>query len=104
MPEWYITRSMAKVTRETVDHVASLARLSLTDEERSTFARQLDEILAYAEAIQKLEVDVPPMSHAGTVARFREDVPSPSLPHDRALSAAPDPADRLFRVPKVLGT
>jgi aspartyl-tRNA(Asn)/glutamyl-tRNA(Gln) amidotransferase subunit C len=104
IPGWYITRSMAQVTPETVDHVAALARLSLTDEERSTFARQLDEILAYADAIQKLEVDAPPMSHAGTVARFREDVPSPSLSHERALSAAPDAADRLFRVPKVLAT
>jgi aspartyl-tRNA(Asn)/glutamyl-tRNA(Gln) amidotransferase subunit C len=95
---------MTKVTRETVDHVAALARLSLTDEERSTFARQLDEILAYAESIQKLEVDAPPMSHAGTVERFRDDSPTEELPHEQALSAAPDPADRLFRVPRVLGT
>jgi aspartyl-tRNA(Asn)/glutamyl-tRNA(Gln) amidotransferase subunit C len=95
---------MTKVTTETVDHVAALARLSLTSEERSTFARQLDEILSYAEAIQKLELgDVPPMSHAGTVERFRADSPGGELPHERAFAAAPDPADRLFRVPKVLG-
>jgi len=42
---------MAHVTLETVDHVARLAHLSLTDEERRTFARQLDEILAYVELI-----------------------------------------------------
>jgi aspartyl-tRNA(Asn)/glutamyl-tRNA(Gln) amidotransferase subunit C len=95
---------MAKVTRETVDHVAALARLSLTDEERSTFARQLDDILAYAEAVQSLEVDAPPMSHAGTVERFREDVPRPGLSQEQALAAAPDPSDRLFRVPRVLGS
>ena len=46
---------MARVTVETVDHVAQLAHLSLTPEERETFARQLDEILAYAESIQALE-------------------------------------------------
>jgi len=95
---------MAKVTSETVQHVANLARLSLTEEERSTFALQLDDVLSYAEAIQKLELaDVPPMSHAGTVERFREDSPAGELPHEKVVAAAPDPAERLFRVPKVLG-
>jgi aspartyl-tRNA(Asn)/glutamyl-tRNA(Gln) amidotransferase subunit C len=95
---------MTKVTIETVDHVAVLARLSLTDDERATFARQLDEVLAYAEAIQKIEIDAPPMSHAGTVERFRDDVPTAELPHERALAAAPDASDRLFRVPRVIGS
>ena len=36
---------MARVTIETVDHVARLAHLSLSPEERETFARQLDEVL-----------------------------------------------------------
>jgi len=97
-------RPMTRVTKETVDHVAALARLSLTEEERSTFARQLDEILAYAESIQKLDLaEVAPMSHAGTNEAFREDVPQGSLPHEKAVAAAPDGAERLFRVPKVLG-
>jgi aspartyl-tRNA(Asn)/glutamyl-tRNA(Gln) amidotransferase subunit C len=95
---------MTTVTSETVQHVATLARLSLTDEERSTFTRQLDEILSYAEAIQKLELaDVPPMSHAGVAERFREDAPAGELPHEKAVAAAPDSAERLFRVPRVLG-
>ena len=46
---------MPKVTVDTVDHVARLAHLSLTAEERATFARQLDDILAYAESIQSLD-------------------------------------------------
>ena len=36
---------MARVTPETVDHVARLARLSLDEGERATFAAQLEEIL-----------------------------------------------------------
>ena len=95
---------MAKVTVETVDHVARLAHLSLNDEERATFARQLAEILAYAESIQALDTgDVPPMSHSFVAGGFREDAPVPSLPRDRALAAAPDTLDGLFRVPRVLG-
>jgi aspartyl-tRNA(Asn)/glutamyl-tRNA(Gln) amidotransferase subunit C len=95
---------MTRVTVETVDHVARLARLSLTDEERLTFARQLDGILAYAESIQSLDTSaVEPMSHAVTSEMVREDVPAPSLERDRVLAAAPDASDNLFRVPRVLG-
>ena len=95
---------MARVTEETVDHVARLARLSLSDAERATFARQLDEILAYAESIQALDTaSVPPMSHAQTSEIFREDEVAPSLERESVLPAAPDGRDGLFRVPKVLG-
>lgn len=95
---------MARVTVETVEHVARLARLSLTDEERQTFAKQLDEILAYAESIQTLDTSsVEPMSHALSSEMVRKDVPAPSLDRERVLAAAPDAADNLFRVPRVLG-
>jgi aspartyl-tRNA(Asn)/glutamyl-tRNA(Gln) amidotransferase subunit C len=95
---------MARVTVETVDHVARLARLSLTDEERETFARQLDGILAYAESIQSLDTAaVEPMSHAVTSEMLRDDVPAPGLERERVLQVAPDAALNLFRVPRVLG-
>jgi aspartyl-tRNA(Asn)/glutamyl-tRNA(Gln) amidotransferase subunit C len=94
---------MARVTAETVAHVARLARLLLTDEERETFARQLDDILAYAESIRALDLaQVEPMSHPGNVSPLREDVAAESLPRNVAMAAAPDPSDGLFRVPRVL--
>ena len=95
---------MPKVTVETVDHVARLARLSLTDEERALFARQLDQILEYAESIQSLDTDaVEPMSHALTAGTFRADAPREGLARERVLESAPDLGDGLFRVPRVLG-
>jgi aspartyl-tRNA(Asn)/glutamyl-tRNA(Gln) amidotransferase subunit C len=95
---------MPRVTVETVDHVARLAHLSLTAEEREVFARQLDQVLAYAESIQALDTDgVEPMSHAASTETFREDVPHDGLPREAALGSAPDPGDGLFRVPRVLG-
>jgi aspartyl-tRNA(Asn)/glutamyl-tRNA(Gln) amidotransferase subunit C len=95
---------MPRVTVETVAHVARLAALSLRDDERETFARQLDEILSYAESIQALDVSkVEPMSHAAQAESLREDVQTPSLPRADVLGAAPDAADELFRVPRVLG-
>lgn len=95
---------MPKATVETVDRVARLARLSLSDTERTLFARQLDQILEYAESIQALDLqDVEPMSHALTAGSFREDEPREGLARDRILESAPDPMDGLFRVPRVIG-
>jgi aspartyl-tRNA(Asn)/glutamyl-tRNA(Gln) amidotransferase subunit C len=95
---------MPKATVETVDHVARLARLLLTDAERQLFARQLADILAYAESIQALDTsDVEPMSHALTAGGFREDEVRASLPREKVLETAPDTQDGLFRVPRVLG-
>ena len=94
---------MPRVTVETVDHLARLAHLSLTAEERATYARQLDQVLAYAESIQALDTEgVEPMSHAARTETFREDVPQESLSRDAALEAAPDADAGLFRVPRVL--
>ncbi len=95
---------MPRVTVETVDHVARLARLSLTETERATFARQLDGILEYAESIRALDLTgVEPMSHAGAASPLRADEQQPGLERESVLSAAPDAADGLFRVPRVIG-
>jgi aspartyl-tRNA(Asn)/glutamyl-tRNA(Gln) amidotransferase subunit C len=95
---------MARVTVDTVDHVARLAHLSLTAEERTTFARQLDEVLSYAESIQAIDTEgVAPMSHAQTSEIFREDAPREGLSREVVVSEAPDGAEGLFRVPRVIG-
>jgi len=95
---------MPRVTVETVDHVARLARLSLTAEEKSLFARQLEEILAWAESLQALDTSgVSPMSQLRDASSLREDEPCGSLERETVLAAAPDPAEGLFRVPRVIG-
>ena len=95
---------MSEATVETVDHVARLARLYLTDAERTLFAKQLADILAYAESIQALDTSaVEPMSHARTAGSFREDVVVDGLNRETVLASAPDAKDGLFRVPRVLG-
>jgi aspartyl-tRNA(Asn)/glutamyl-tRNA(Gln) amidotransferase subunit C len=96
---------MARVTVEAVDHVARLARLSLTDEERRTFAAQLGEVLGYAETLASLDTSaVEPMSHAGGEAPLRDDVPQAGVDPRAALAAAPDAEGGFFRVPRVIGT
>jgi aspartyl-tRNA(Asn)/glutamyl-tRNA(Gln) amidotransferase subunit C len=95
---------MTRVNEETVDHVARLARLSLDDEERRVFARQLEDILAWAESLQALDTSgVPPMSHPREAEALRDDEPRPGVPRETAFAAAPDASDGLFRVPRVIG-
>jgi aspartyl-tRNA(Asn)/glutamyl-tRNA(Gln) amidotransferase subunit C len=95
---------MAKVTPETVEHVARLAQLARTAEERATCARQHDYFPAYAESIQSIDsAGVEPMSHVAGAGLLREDQPRPSLDRDTVMAEAPDPEGGLFRVPRVLG-
>jgi aspartyl-tRNA(Asn)/glutamyl-tRNA(Gln) amidotransferase subunit C len=94
---------MRRVTIETVEHVARLARLSLTPEECLTFAGQLDQVLEHAASIESLDLaDVEPMSHAGASGALREDAVRHAHVERDVLAAAPDASDGLFRVPRVL--
>lgn len=92
------------ITREQVLHVARLARLSFTDEELDRFTEQLSNIIGYAEQVSALATeDVPPTSHALPLTNvFRDDVIAESLPHDKAISTAPESEDGRFKVPRIL--
>jgi aspartyl-tRNA(Asn)/glutamyl-tRNA(Gln) amidotransferase subunit C len=90
-----------------VTAIAALANLELDPDEIAMFARQLGEILAYADEVQQVDTrSVPPT--AGVLARYpadRADEVRPSLDPEAALANAPDPAVGawLFRVPRVIG-
>jgi aspartyl-tRNA(Asn)/glutamyl-tRNA(Gln) amidotransferase subunit C len=90
-----------------VDRIAALARLELTDDERSRFATQLSAILAYADQVQQVDTStVAPAAPSPDDSRTRDDVLRPSLDRDLVLSQAPaaDRAAGLFKVPRVLGS
>ena len=89
------------IDREQVLHVARLARLELSDEEVERMASELSGILEHVDRIAALDLDgVEPTSHVVALENvLRADEPRPSLPRERALSQAPDPADGAFRVP-----
>ena len=93
-----------KITREQVQHVAKLARLSLSDDEVATFTGQMADILAYVEKLNELDTDgIVPTSHAVPMENaFRDDVVQPSIGADAALANAPDRVGDFFRVPKVI--
>jgi len=88
----------------TVEHVARLARLALSDEERARMREQLGRILTYIDALRALPVDdVEPTTHVVPLVNvMREDVVEPSLPREAMMANAPDPRGEFFRVPRIL--
>lgn len=86
--------------------MAALAHLELDAPEIDLFARQLGDILAYAEVVQQIDTaGVPPTASIAARTADRPDEVRPSLDRDEALASAPDPAldAGLFRVPRVIG-
>jgi aspartyl-tRNA(Asn)/glutamyl-tRNA(Gln) amidotransferase subunit C len=95
----------ARITEDDVRHVATLARLDITDEEVATFTGQLEAVLQHARDVEALDVDgVPPTAHPLPLENvFRDDVARPGLDRDEVLAMAPAAEDGRFRVPKILG-
>ena len=93
-----------KVTVKDVEHVAKLARLGLTEEEKKRFTEQLSRILDYAESINKLDTkNASPTSHAIPMKNvFRSDrsVPCDVLPE--IMANAPKQENNMFSVPRIM--
>jgi aspartyl-tRNA(Asn)/glutamyl-tRNA(Gln) amidotransferase subunit C len=93
-----------KLSRKDVEHIAELARLTLSDEEKTLYQEQLSAILAYFEKLQ--ELDTAAISPTATVlplrSVMREDEPRPSTPREDILANAPAAEDGCFEVPAVL--
>lgn len=87
-----------------VRHVASLARLAVTDDEVSTFAPQLSGILELAEQVGEVAADdVPPTTHPFALTNVtRPDEPRPSLPREDVLAMAPQVEQDRFVVPRIV--
>lgn len=92
------------ITVNDVNHVANLARLELSAEEKEQFTEQLNAILKYVEKLNELDTsEVEPTSHVLPLANvMREDVVRPSWPVDKVLAEAPESEDGQFKVPAVL--
>ena len=87
-----------------VEHVAQLAQLALSDQEKELFCEQLSSILEYAERLQ--ELDTANIAPTATVLPLenvmRDDEIRPSLPLKDVLANAPKMEKGCFRVPVVL--
>ncbi|MCL4511950.1 MAG: Asp-tRNA(Asn)/Glu-tRNA(Gln) amidotransferase subunit GatC [Bacteroidetes bacterium] len=92
------------VTIKDVEHIAKLAKLRFSEEEKVKFTEKFNDILAFIEKMNELDTSkVEPLSHVIELDNvFREDVVKPSLPTEDALKNAPAKTERFFKVPKVI--
>ena len=87
-----------------IDHVARLARLALSDEEKERLKRQLGVILEHAARVQEVAAEnVPPTAYAVPRSNvFRADEPEESIPHEEAMAGAPETEADRFKVPRIV--
>ena len=87
-----------------VEHVARLARLGLTTDEKTLFQKQLGDVLRYIDKLKEVDVSgVEASAHAVPMFNVvREDEARPSFTAEEALRNAPRKANNLFIVPKVI--
>ncbi|MEK6697716.1 MAG: Asp-tRNA(Asn)/Glu-tRNA(Gln) amidotransferase subunit GatC [Nitrospirota bacterium] len=93
-----------KISKQEVEHVAKLARLEFSQQEKEKLTQQLSNILTYVEKLGELDTKgVEPTSHVLDIKNvMRDDVIAGSLPQDRALANAPEKAAGHYKVPLII--
>jgi aspartyl-tRNA(Asn)/glutamyl-tRNA(Gln) amidotransferase subunit C len=93
------------LTREDVEKVSLLARLSLSETEVTAMTEQLGQVLQYIDQLSELDTQsVQPLAHTLELYNaFADDVACESIDRDAALANAPKRDDQCYRVPAVLG-
>ncbi len=93
------------ISEQDVRHVATLARLALSDEQITTLQHELSSILGHIDEIQKLDLaDVEPTAHPLDIVNVtRTDEPKRGLSQEQALANAPESAEGAFLIPRIVG-
>ncbi|MFX0071741.1 MAG: Asp-tRNA(Asn)/Glu-tRNA(Gln) amidotransferase subunit GatC [Candidatus Hermodarchaeota archaeon] len=92
-------------SKETIDYVAKLALLDLSEEEKEKFSKQLNEIITYFKKLNDLDTTkINPTTHPIDNLKnvFREDVPWEGLTNEEALKNAQHKKDGYFKAPRIL--
>lgn len=87
-----------------INYVADLARIELSDQEKSELGAQLGDILKYVAQLKEVDVDgVEPTAHSVPLTNVtRPDEIREGLSHEDALRNAPRQVNGLFQVPKIV--
>ncbi len=95
---------MTRINSKDVRKVATLARLSLPDDQIETFTHQLEKILDYVAQLEKIDTtDIPPTTRAVEVVNsLREDLVEETKVREDLLELAPEREGDFFMVPKIL--
>ncbi|MGN0204273.1 MAG: Asp-tRNA(Asn)/Glu-tRNA(Gln) amidotransferase subunit GatC [Coprococcus sp.] len=92
------------ITDATIEYVAALAKLDLTDEEKERAKVDLGNIIGYVDTMNRLDTTgIEPMSHVFAYNNvFREDVVTNGPDRDNILANAPEEKDGGFKVPRTV--
>lgn len=92
------------IDKEVVEKVAKLSRLHLTEEEVSMHAEQLNKILDTMDILKQIDTEgVEPLAHVLPIQNvLREDSVGDCFSQEKALANAPEQADGMFQVPKIV--
>ncbi len=92
------------ITKQEVEHVAKLARLELSEQDKEKLTDQLSNILTYVEKMSELDTKgVEPTSHVLDINNvMRDDVLVKSLSQEKAIGNAPDKALGHYKVPRII--
>ncbi|MBD3272207.1 MAG: Asp-tRNA(Asn)/Glu-tRNA(Gln) amidotransferase subunit GatC [Elusimicrobia bacterium] len=92
------------ITKKDVQHIAKLARLSLTSQDQERFTQQLARIIEYIDQLQKLDTEhIEPLAQPLALTNvYRDDTVEPSGLEDAIIRNAPEHEDRFFKVKKVI--
>jgi len=92
------------ISKEEVEHIAWLAHIELSEEEKELFTEQFNRILDYFKKIDEVDTEkIPPTYHVlDLVNVYREDKVSPSLPAKETLRNAPKKEKRFFKAPRIV--
>jgi len=95
-----------RLSREEVVHIATLARVGMSEVDIEKAREQLSNILENFEVLKEVDTaNVPPTAQSINLQNvMREDVPAPSLPAEDVLANAPDREEDFFKLRAVLET
>ena len=93
-----------RITEKEVEHIAWLAKIELSEDEKNLFTEQFNSILEFFRIIDEVKTgNVLPSLHAVDLADvLREDIVEPSLSREKALANAPKKEKGFFKSPKIL--
>lgn len=95
---------MKKIDREQVERMARLAKMNLSEEEKTLLEKDMGDIINFADQLNALDLgDTPTTSHAVPVENvYREDICTPSYDREKILQNAPEQDGECYLVPQVV--
>ena len=91
------------ITVKDVEHVAKLARLELTEEEKVLYTKQLGDVLKYVDQMNEVDTsNVKPMAQVIDFLNvMSEDIPEQKISKEALMANAPEEENGFFKVPKI---